>query len=93
MITEHAILSIKSGEEAEFETAFAEARPIIESMKGFRSLTLLRGIESPSHYLLLVDWDSVEDHVIGFRESPRYEDWRRLLHHFYDPFPDVEHFA
>jgi heme-degrading monooxygenase HmoA len=93
MITEHAILSIKSGDEAAFEAAFAEARPIIESMKGFRSLRLLKGIESPSHYLLLVEWDSVEDHTVGFRESPEYEDWRRLLHHFYDPFPEVQHFA
>lgn len=93
VITEHAILPIVPGREAEFELAFGTARGIIESMPGFLSLTLSRGIESGSSYLLLVEWESLEDHTVGFRESPRYEDWRALLHHFYEPFPVVEHFV
>lgn len=92
MITEHALLPVKPGLEAEFESAFAEARPIIASMPGFISLQLKRGIESPSTYLLLVEWESVEHHEVGFRQSPHYQQWRALLHHFYDPFPVVEHF-
>lgn len=62
-------------------------------MPGFESLQLQRCLERPSSYLLLVDWARLEDHTEGFRKSPQYEDWRRLLHHFYDPFPTVEHFT
>ncbi|HET8594324.1 MAG TPA: antibiotic biosynthesis monooxygenase, partial [Intrasporangium sp.] len=59
---------------------------------GFRRLDLSRCLERPSTYLLLVEWDTLEDHTEGFRGSPEYQEWRRLLHHFYDPFPAVEHF-
>jgi heme-degrading monooxygenase HmoA len=93
VITEQATLDVKPGSEEAFETAFAEAKAIIASMPGFRSLELHRGIEKPSRYLLLVTWERLEDHTEGFRKSPEYEDWRRLLHHFYDPFPTVEHFS
>ena len=91
MITEHALLSVTPGREEEFEAAFRQARPIIASMPGFLELYLLRGIESESTFLLLVDWESVEDHE-AFRLAPEYQDWRALLHHFYEPFPVVEHF-
>ncbi|WP_027499757.1 antibiotic biosynthesis monooxygenase family protein [Rhodococcus sp. UNC363MFTsu5.1] len=92
MILEHAVLHVKSGRSAEFESAFGLARSIISSMAGFRRLTLSRCIERPGTYLLLVEWDSREDHVEGFRKSPHYEQWRSLLHDFYDPFPTVEHY-
>lgn len=92
MITEHALLPVIPGREDEFEIAFAEARFIITSMPGCRSLTLSRSIESRSTYLLLVEWQSLDDHTIGFRQSDQYEAWRALLHHFYEPFPLVEHF-
>lgn len=92
MITEHALLSVTVGREAEFEAAFAQAKPIIAAMPGFLDLRLLRGIESESTYLLLVDWESVEHHEVGFRQSTQYQDWRALLHHFYEPMPVVEHF-
>ena len=81
------------GREREFELAFGAARSIIESMPGFLSLTLSRGVESESSYLLLVEWETLEDHTVGFRGSARYQDWRALLHHFYEPFPVVEHFV
>ena len=61
-------------------------------MHGFRGLTLSRCLERPSTYLLLVEWETVEDHTVGFRGSVEYQEWRRLLHHFYEPFPAVEHF-
>lgn len=92
MILEHALLPVVPGREADFEAAFAEATPLIASMPGFVDLTLSRGIETSSAYLLLVHWDSVEAHEVGFRGSPEYERWRALLHPFYDPFPVVEHF-
>jgi heme-degrading monooxygenase HmoA len=61
-------------------------------MPGYRGHELHRCLESPNRYLLLVRWRAVEDHTVGFRQSAQYGEWRRLLHHFYDPFPVVEHF-
>ena len=92
MILEAAYLSVIPGQEANFEDAFRQASPIIASMKGHRKHTLQRCIESPGKYLLLVEWETLEDHTVGFRQSAEYLEWRRLLHHFYDPFPIVEHF-
>ena len=93
MITEHAILSVRPGQESEFEAAFEQARPLISSQAGFEGLSLLRSQESPHLYVLLVEWADVEAHTLGFRQSPEYEEWKQLLHHFYDPFPTVEHFT
>lgn len=93
MILEHAVLEVISGEEAAFEAAFAQARSIIEAASGFRRLHLCRCIEQQNRYLLLVEWETLEAHTVGFRGSPGYDDWRRLLHHFYDPFPVVEHYV
>jgi heme-degrading monooxygenase HmoA len=93
MILEHAVLSVREGQEPEFEAAFRTASGIISGMSGFRGLTLTRCIECPSDYLLLVDWDTLTDHTIGFRESAEYQDWKALLHHFYEPFPTVRHFT
>jgi heme-degrading monooxygenase HmoA len=93
MILEVATLTIKSGHGVPFEAAFAEAQPIIASMPGYLGHELQRSIEMADKYVLLVRWRSVEDHEQGFRKSPQYQEWRRLLHHFYDPFPTVEHFT
>jgi heme-degrading monooxygenase HmoA len=93
MITEHALLPVASGREGEFEQAFESAQHLIAASPGFLDLALLRGIESQSTYLLLVHWESVNDHEVGFRRSPAYDEWRALLHHFYDPFPTVEHYV
>ncbi|MEO7122725.1 MAG: antibiotic biosynthesis monooxygenase [Lacisediminihabitans sp.] len=93
MILEHAILPVRPGAEEEFEQAFASARALISQQPGFRNLSLSRSIESPNLYLLLVEWDSVKAHTEGFRTSLTYDAWKRLLHHFYEPFPVVEHFA
>jgi heme-degrading monooxygenase HmoA len=92
MILEHALLPVKPGREEEFVAAFGEAKQIISSMQGFRSLTLSRCQERPATFLLLVEWETLEDHTVGFRGSADYQEWRRLLHDFYDPFPLVEHF-
>jgi len=93
MILESALLDVKPGEEAAFEAAIKEARPLIAATPGFRSIAVRRCIETPNRYLLLVEWETLEDHTIGFRQSARYERWRALLHHFYDPFPRVEHYG
>lgn len=92
MILEQAILDVKTGREADFMAAFAQAEPIIASMNGYRGHTLQRCLEMPSRFLLLVNWETLEDHTVGFRESAEYQQWRSLLHHFYDPFPTVHHY-
>jgi heme-degrading monooxygenase HmoA len=93
VILEHALLPVQPGQEAAFERAFAEAKGIIAGMPGFGGLSLSRCHERPSTYLLLVTWERLEDHTEGFRGSPEYQQWRSLLHSFYDPFPVVEHFV
>ena len=92
MILEAASLQVRPGQAREFEAAFREAQAIIASMPGYRSHELQRCIEREGQYLLLVRWDSVAHHEEGFRKSPRYQEWKRLLHHFYDPFPTVLHY-
>lgn len=92
MILESAHLDVKPGQEADFEAAFDEAKQIIASMPGFISLELHCCIETKSRYLLLVRWRTLEDHTVGFRTSAQYQRWKALLHHFYDPFPTVEHY-
>lgn len=93
MIVEHALLHVVPHRTDEFEAAFADAKSIISSIPGFENLTLSRGIEQPNTYLLLVEWERLEDHIEGFRQSDEYQKWKTLLHHFYEPFPVVEHFA
>ncbi|HEU0169676.1 MAG TPA: antibiotic biosynthesis monooxygenase [Chloroflexota bacterium] len=92
MILEAVMLPVRPDRATEFEAAFAEAAPIIASMPGYQGHELHRCLESPNRYLLLVHWRALEDHTVGFRQSAQYGEWRRLLHHFYDPFPVVEHF-
>ncbi len=92
MILEAALLQVKPGQERDFEATFKDASRIISSMPGYISHELHRCIEVDGRYLLLVRWERLEDHTIGFRGSAAYQEWRRLLHHFYDPFPTVEHF-
>lgn len=93
MVLELAILNVIPGKEADFELAFAEARAIISAMPGFVSLELQKCVERPNRYALLVRWSKLEDHTVGFRQSAQYQRWRALLHHFYDPFPQVEHYT
>ena len=93
MILEVAILNIRKGQTTEFETAFKKASPIIISAPGYISHELQRCIETPHRYILLVSWQTLEAHTLGFRQSSVYQEWKQLLHHFYDPFPIVEHFV
>jgi heme-degrading monooxygenase HmoA len=92
MILEVAILDVRWGQEAEFEIAFAKASKIIASMPGYMSHELQRCLERTNRYVLLVNWKTLEDHTVGFRGSMEYQQWKALLHHFYDPFPTVEHY-
>ena len=93
MILEVARLDVKSDETDAFEKAFRQAAPLIAATPGYGGHSLQRCVETPHRYLLLVHWETLENHTVDFRQSERYQEWRRLLHHFYDPFPTVEHFA
>ncbi|MBP2229768.1 heme-degrading monooxygenase HmoA [Azospirillum agricola] len=93
MILEAALLTIRKERQEEFERAMADARPLIAATPGFRGMELRPCLEDAGRYLLLVRWDRLEDHTEGFRGSDRYAGWKQRLHHFYDPFPVVEHFA
>ena len=93
MILEVAVLNVRSGTAPAFESAFAQAAPIIAASPGYISHELRRCVEVEGRYILLVHWRRLEDHTVGFRGSPAYQQWKALLHHFYDPFPTVEHYA
>jgi heme-degrading monooxygenase HmoA len=93
LITEHAVLEVRPGQERAFEQAMREAEPLIGASDGFLGLKVLPCIEKPGRYLLLVQWVSVEAHEQGFRGSDRYLKWKALLHHFYEPFPLVQHYG
>lgn len=93
MLLEVAILNVRPGDSSHFEAAFLQAQQILSTSPGYQRHELRRCIEAADRYLLLVWWDSLESHTQGFRRSPAYERWRRLLHHFYDPFPKVEHYV
>jgi len=92
VVLEVAILDVRPGEGRAFEAAFGEAQQIISSMPGYLSHELQHCVEAESRYLLLVRWSHLEAHTEGFRRSPEYQRWKALLHHFYDPFPVVEHY-
>ena len=92
MILEVAVLNVRPGQEAAFEQSMAKARPLIAASLGFGSIEVRRCVEAANRYLLLVTWQKLEDHTEGFRKSERYQEWRALLYHFYDPFPVVERY-
>lgn len=91
MIYELATLTIDPARSGEFEIAVAKARPYFESAKGFVSFGLERGIENPEHYRLVIGWESVEAHMVDFRESDGFQAWRALASPFFAAPPSVEH--
>ena len=92
MVLEAATLFVKEGSGEAFEKDFIKAGAFISSIKGYIRHELRRCLEVENKYLLLVEWKTLEDHTIGFRTSEVYKEWSKLLHHYYDPFPVVEHY-
>jgi len=92
MILEVAILDVIPSQEKDFESAFAKASGIIAGMPGYIARQLQCCVEKSNRYILLVKWETLKDHTVGFRGSEQYQEWKNLLHHFYDPFPVVEHY-
>jgi heme-degrading monooxygenase HmoA len=92
VVLEHALIAVRPGTGGEFEAALARARPIIASCKGFVSLELRRGIEEPDRYLLLVGWETLDDHLVGFRQSDAFTRWRGEIGRYFDGDPIVDHY-
>ena len=93
MILEVAILNVKKGLESEFEADFRKASQHISAINGYLNHTLKKCLELRNQYILLVEWNVLEDHTIGFKQSEHYQHWRALLHHYYEPHPTVEHYT
>lgn len=93
MVLERASISVVPGQEQQFEEAIVKARDVLARAGGFGTLRVLRGVESPSTYLLLIEWDSLEDHTRGFRESALFGEWRALIGPHFDGAPQVEHYT
>lgn len=93
MILERAAITVREGEQEAFESAFATARQLLQAAAGCESTQLLRGIETPTSYLLLVIWRRLEDHLEGFRSSPDFTEWRELVGPYFALPPEVEHFS
>ncbi|MBL6785471.1 MAG: antibiotic biosynthesis monooxygenase [Rickettsiales bacterium] len=92
MTLEVAILQIKTGKTKEFEQAFNIAQNIIKAARGYIGHNLQKSSDYSDRYILIVKWQTLDDHINEFRKSPEYQDWKKLLHHYYEPFPEVDHF-
>ncbi len=92
MILEHALITVRPESHADFEAALPRARAVISAAPGFHSFAIHRGIESPDRYLLLVGWETLEDHTVGFRESAAFREWRAHIGPFFDGQPEVDHY-
>ncbi|HVB93287.1 MAG TPA: antibiotic biosynthesis monooxygenase family protein [Acidimicrobiales bacterium] len=93
MVLEHAVINIRPGSNPEFEAALREAREVVAESDGFISLQLHRGIESPDQYVLLIQWKTLEDHTVGFRQSDRFARWRGFIGPYFESPPEVTHLA
>lgn len=91
MIVEIAQIEIKQGLESEFEANVTKAAPLFQRAKGCRSMELHRSIEMPQRYRLFVEWDTLDNHIVDFRQSADFQEWRRLVGHCFESPPSVEH--
>ena len=92
MIIEHVHLQIKADQSTGFEQAFQQAKEIIHPMSGLNAVQLIKNTNDEHRYILMIFWDRLEDHTEGFRQSEAYQQWKTLLHPFYDPHPEVEYY-
>ncbi|KSU66679.1 putative quinol monooxygenase [Arthrobacter sp. NIO-1057] len=91
MIYENAVITVRPGTEHDFEAAVKAARPLFQAAEGALSFSLSRRLENPLQYVLTVGWTSVDAHMIGFRESESYQQWRDLVSPYFDGAPEVHH--
>ena len=93
MVLEVALIDITPGQEDDFAAAYGKAHPILSTTPGCRSVRMTRGVESPSRFVLLIEWDSVEAHEDNFRATDRFTQWRGHIGPFFATPPRVEHFT
>lgn len=93
MIIEHALLQVKPDQAEAFSAAMRNAKPLVSCQPGFQSMQVRPSQDTENQFLLLIGWDRIESHRDGFRKAPEYQQWRALLHHFYDPMPTVRYFG
>jgi heme-degrading monooxygenase HmoA len=94
MILELADIRIAPGRQAEFDAAIVRGvETVIAKSKGFRGYKVNRGVESPERYVLMIFWDTLENHTVDFRQSPAFAEWRAIVGPFFVGAPTVEHFT
>ncbi|HEU5294074.1 MAG TPA: antibiotic biosynthesis monooxygenase [Burkholderiaceae bacterium] len=94
MILEIADIRIPPGQQAAFDEAIQRGiATVVSTAKGFRGFKVNKGIESPERYVLMIFWDTVEDHTVGFRQGPLFAQWRAIVGPFFAQPPHVEHFT
>jgi heme-degrading monooxygenase HmoA len=93
MVLEVALIAVLPGQEDDFVAAYRTARKTLASTPGCRSVRMTRGMESPTRFVLLVEWDSVDAHLENFRATDRFTTWRGLIGPYFDGAPTVEHFV
>ncbi len=92
MVLEVALIDVQPGQEDAFASAYAQARPWLADTEGCITVRMTRGVESPSRFVLLVEWDSIEAHEKNFRATDRFDQWRGIIGPFFAKPPVVEHF-
>ncbi|WP_067726923.1 antibiotic biosynthesis monooxygenase family protein [Oceanobacillus damuensis] len=92
MVQEIFMLEVKSGNEEEFEKAFKQATAFMTTAKGYNGAELNRCVEQQNKYLVSVSWNSVEDHVIDFKNTSEFEEMKKILGPFYLSVPKVQHY-
>ncbi|MEV0564742.1 antibiotic biosynthesis monooxygenase family protein [Dactylosporangium sp. NPDC050588] len=93
MVLEVALIDVLAGREDEFAAVYGKAHTLLATTPGCRSVRMTRGVESPTRFVLLVEWDSVDAHLDNFRATDRFTQWRGLLGPFFNGAPTVEHFV
>ena len=94
MILELADIRIHPGRGAEFDAAIVKGvETVISKARGFRGYKVNRGVESPDRYVLMIFWDTLENHTVDFRNSPAFGKWRAIMGSFFAKPPTVEHFT
>ncbi len=93
MVLEVALIDVTAGREQEFVAAYRQGRAVLAGTPGCRSVRMTRGLESPSRFVLLVEWDSVAAHLENFRATERFHRWRGFIGPFFAAPPVVEHYT
>lgn len=93
MVLETALIHVTPGRESEFLIALETAKEVLAKAKGWKSIAIKQGIERSSTFMLQIEWETLENHTVDFREGPLFADWRAIIGPFFATAPDVEHWT